>query len=233
MKRRALYGTAIVLLVISVVLVVWLGSFNLGEFGPSNPQQTFLFWAVAILIFILMVTLGFILVRTGVKLYVERQSNREGSRIKTKLVVGALALSFMPVFFMVLFSYQILNVNLQRWLMEPVDAERRTFIELANVFQRELSQQSDLQAALLAHLPETRAALTSGMPVPGFLERFAKEHELDSAAILPASGAQPLQAVGPFPIPPSSNGAFVSRKAVQDGAKILGYVVVASLPPST
>ena len=231
MKRRVLYGTAIVLLVISVVLVVWLGSFNLGEYGPSNPQQTFLFWAVAILIFILMVTLGFILVRTGVKLYVERQSNREGSRIKTKLVVGALALSFMPVFFMVLFSYQILNVNLQRWLMEPVDAERRTFIELANVFQRELSQQADLQASLLARLPETHALLAGHAPAPGFLERFAKEQELDSAAILPAAGAQPLAAFGPFPIPLSSNGAFVSRRPVEEGNKVLGYVVVAAHGP--
>jgi PAS domain S-box-containing protein len=230
MKKRVLYGTAIVLLVISVVLVVWLGSFNLGEYGPANAQQTFLFWAVSILIFILIVTLGFILVRTGVKLYVERQSNREGSRIKTKLVVGALALSFMPVFFMVLFSYQILNVNLQRWLMEPVDAERRTFIELANVFQRELSQQADLQAMLLARLSETRDILT-GTLRPGFLERFAKEQELDSAAILPASGAQPLDAFGPFPIPLSSNGAFVSRRSVQDGNKVLGYVVVSSHGP--
>jgi PAS domain S-box-containing protein len=231
MKKRVLYGTAIVLLVISVGLVVWLGSFNLGEFGPSDPQQTFLFWAVAILIFILMVTLGFILVRTGVKLYVERQSNREGSRIKTKLVVGALALSFMPVFFLVLFSYQILNVNLQRWLMEPIDAERRTFIELANVFQRELSQQADLQASLLAHLPQTHAALTGGALPAGFLERFAKEQELESAAILPASGAQPVAHFGPFPVPLSTNGAFVSRRPVQDGNKVLGYVVVAARGP--
>ena len=36
--------------------------------------------------------LGFMLFREGVKLYISRQSNREGSRIKSKLVMGALAL---------------------------------------------------------------------------------------------------------------------------------------------
>src|ERR1051325_7861946 len=190
MKKRALYGTAIVLLAISVALVVWLGSFNLGDYGPSNPQQTFLFWAVSILIFILMVTLGFMLARTGVKLYVERQSNREGSRIKTKLVLGALALSFMPAFFLVLFSYLILNVNLQRWLLAPGDAERRTFIEMAHVFQKELGQQADLQAELLSRMPETQALVTQGVHSPGFLEQVSKRQELDSAAILPASGTQ-------------------------------------------
>src|SRR5215208_5047367 len=109
MKKRLWYGFAIVLLVISVILVVFQTSFNLGQYGPANPYQTFVFWALSSLIFVLMVTLGFILFRTGVKLYIERQSNREGSRIKTKLVIGALALSFMPVVFLVAFSYQVLN----------------------------------------------------------------------------------------------------------------------------
>ena len=38
-----------------------------------------------------------------------------GSRIRTKLVVGAsLALSLMPVFFMVLFSVYVLNATMQK-----------------------------------------------------------------------------------------------------------------------
>src|SRR6266545_4299179 len=104
MKKRLLYGSGIVLLAISVILVIWQGSFKFGEYGPSDPTQTFVFWAISTLTFLLMVTLGFMLVKTGVKLYIERQSNREGSHIKSKLVAGALALTFMPVFFLVLFS---------------------------------------------------------------------------------------------------------------------------------
>jgi len=38
-------------------------------------------WALSSLIFVLMVTLGFILSRMFVKLYIDRQANREGSRI--------------------------------------------------------------------------------------------------------------------------------------------------------
>src|SRR5579864_8413150 len=142
MKKRVLYGTAIVLLVISVVLVVWQGSFNLGEYGPTDAQQTFIFWAVFTLIFLLMVTLGFILVKNGVKLYVERQSNREGSRIKTKLVIGALALTFMPVLFQVLFNYQVLSANLNHWFSAPVDAYRKTFLNFSNVLTHELGDEA-------------------------------------------------------------------------------------------
>src|SRR5437867_2273684 len=137
MKKRLLYGLAIVALMLSATLVIWQGSFDFGAYGPHDPEQTFIFWAVSTLIFLLMVTLGFMLVRIGLKLYIERRSNREGSRIKTKLVIGALALSFMPVFFMVLFSYHVLNRNLDKWFTRPVEAERLDFIKLAKVLEDE------------------------------------------------------------------------------------------------
>ncbi len=90
-RKRILFGSGVVLLAILVTLVVWQGSFTLGSFAPSSLQQTFLFWVLSTVIFILTVTLGFILFRTAVKLYLERQSNRPGSHIKSKLIVGAIA----------------------------------------------------------------------------------------------------------------------------------------------
>ena len=66
MRKRLLYGFAAVLLVISVVLVVWQGSFRLRQFDHPNPGQTLIFWAISILIIILMLTLGWILFRTGI-----------------------------------------------------------------------------------------------------------------------------------------------------------------------
>ena len=93
MRKRLFYGIGIVLLVLSVVLVVWQGSFSMKDFPPSNPSQTLIFWAMSTLIFILMVTVGWILLREIVKLYVARQANRAGSRIRTKLAVGAMSLS--------------------------------------------------------------------------------------------------------------------------------------------
>ncbi|MEO7650536.1 MAG: hypothetical protein ABIZ80_08695, partial [Bryobacteraceae bacterium] len=121
MRKRFLYGAGIVLLGILVTLVVWQVSFNRGEYGPRDLSQAFLFWAVSTLVFVLTITLGFILFRTGVKLYVERRSNREGSRIKTKLFFGALALSFMPVCFLVFFSYALLNRSLDKWFGLPAE----------------------------------------------------------------------------------------------------------------
>src|SRR5207253_1346284 len=128
MKKRWLLGIGVVLLAVSVLLVVWQGSFNMGAFRPANPSQTFIFWAMSVLIFVLMVTLGFILFRELVKIYIARQSNREGSRIRTKLVVGALALSCVPVFCLVLFSFEVLNNSLARWFTNPVENQVKLFV---------------------------------------------------------------------------------------------------------
>src|SRR6266496_1350804 len=131
MRKRLFYWFASVLLAISVVLVVWQGSFRLWNFGPSNAGQTFIFWAVSTLIFILMVTVGWILAREFIKLYVARQTKQPGSRIRTKLVIGALLLSCLPVFFLALWSYEVLNLNLNAWFTNPVDQQVDTYASAA------------------------------------------------------------------------------------------------------
>ncbi|MBZ5729223.1 MAG: HAMP domain-containing protein [Acidobacteriia bacterium] len=202
MKKRLFYGFALVMLALAVLLVVWQGSFRLGQFGPANPQQTLIFWAISSLIFILIVTLGFILFREGVKLYVERQSNREGSRIKTKLVVGALTLSVVPVFFLVWFSYEVLSKNMMAWFTQPTKDQIDLFAGVANMLNKEMQDETMAQAALLAAQPETRRLLAGGAPSPGFLQRFCGEQELESAAILAGPGWPPLDTWGPYTAAP-------------------------------
>ena len=231
MKKRLLNVLAIVLLAISVALVIWQGSFNFGEYGPSDVTQTFIYWAVSTLVFVLMVTLGFILFRTGLKLYIERRSNREGSRLRTKLVIGALALTSMPVFFLVMFSVSVLNYNLDKWFSKPVEVQVTTFREMSEALKREMRDEANAQAALLAALPETRWLL-EGARVPGFLEGFRKEQQLMTAAVVPALGEVPADAAGPFPLEPSPDGqVVVARAPVQGAGRTLGFTVVAAQVP--
>jgi len=230
MSRRRLNILAIVLLVISVVLVVWQASFRFGDYGPADLTQTFIYWAVFSLVFVLMVTLAFILSRTAVKLYIERRSNREGSRIKTKLVIGALALSSLPVFFMVLFSVFVLSFNLDKWFSRPVEVGRDTFSELSVLLKNELREKTETQAALLASQPETRRLLVEGVPTPGFLDGFRTRQGLITAAVLPAVEGAPLDRSGNWPVE-NREGQLVARVPVRDGNNVLGYAVVAYAIP--
>src|SRR5579885_1503517 len=119
MHKRVILGSGIVLLAILLTFLVWQGSFNIGPIAPSSLEQTYLFWALSTLIFMLTVLLGFMLFRTALKLYIERQTNKVGSHIKSKLIGGALALSFLPVCFLVLWSVSVLNINLDKWFSRP------------------------------------------------------------------------------------------------------------------
>jgi nitrogen fixation/metabolism regulation signal transduction histidine kinase len=226
MRKRLFYGFAAVLLAISVVLVVWQGSWKLRAFGPANPGQTLIFWAISTLIIVLMLTLGWILFRTAIRLYIERQSNREGSRIRTKLVVGALTLSIVPVFCLVLFSYEVLNINLTAWFTQPAEDTYNVFVDVTSLLRKEMRDETNTQAALLAAKPEVRKLLESGEPSSGFLEQFCRDWELESAAVFPATGGPPLDSWGAWNVPTDNDREVSADYFLRAGDKVIGRVVV-------
>jgi two-component system nitrogen regulation sensor histidine kinase NtrY len=155
MRKRYVFGGGVVLLAVLLTLVVWQVSFKFGEYGPADAAQTFAFWAVSTLIFILTVTLLVRLVREVVKLYLERQRGREGSRIKSKLVFGALALSLLPVVFLFLFGWVILNRSLAKWFSAPGDNIRTELIHTAVALGEEVQGRAQALAnGLAAQLSE-------------------------------------------------------------------------------
>jgi len=227
MKKRLIYGSASILLLISALVVVWLGSFSLGGFKPTNPNQTLIFWGLSSLIFLVMLALLWYLFREGVKLYIERQSRTQGSMLKTKLVLGALALSCVPVFFLVLFNYELMNHQLGSWFRNPGSIEISVFEDAAAINGKEMQDEANAQAALLAALPETRALLTGGAAAD-FLKRFCSEYELESAAVYAASGNSPVAIWNPDS--PATQDVAATAP-VEDAGKTLGWVKVAAHIP--
>lgn len=193
MRKRLLYAAGTLLLAVLVSLVVWQGSFSFGGFSPSSPEQTFLLWAVSTLIFILTVTLGFMLVRNFVKLYVERHSNREGSRIRTKLVLGALVLTVTPVVFLVIFSVYVLNRNLDKWFTQPAAEIKLNLIEIGSTIDRETEQKAVALADWISTLPETQLARENDRSVGRSLEGICRAKGLTEVSIQPVNGAAPIR----------------------------------------
>ena len=132
-----------------MALEEWQVSFDLGGLA-TNPTQTVTFWAISTLIFLLTVTLGFMLFKNIFKLYLERQRGREGSRIKSKLVFGALALSLLPVIFMFGFSYAILNRNVDKWFSRPAEGIKIELVDTAVALGDEVQGRAQSLANWLA-----------------------------------------------------------------------------------
>ena len=230
MRKRLFYWFASVLLAICVVVVAWEGSFRSRFIGPTNPGQTFIFWAISILTFVLMLTLGWILFRTLVKLYMERQSNREGSRIRTKLVLGALTLTSMPVFCLVLWSYWVLSYNMRAWFTAPAKNQVDTFGQMAEMFQKEVRDETNAQAALLAAQPETIRLLRDGVTTPAFLQKFCAQWELKSAAIYGLNGGAPLDFWGDAKLDPKQD-VKAEFNVLHENQATGSVLLTSSIPP--
>ena len=181
MRKRVLLGSGVVLLAILITLLVWQGSFTLGPFAPASPAQTYLYWALSTLIFILTVALGFILFRTGVKIYIERQTNRIGSQIKSKLVVGALALSFLPVLFLVLWSVSVLNFNLVKWFGRPGQTINADLVDFGNLIDTQMSDKLKAQGHWMA--------LLLGADDKAVYTRFCRENQIGRVQFTSITGA--------------------------------------------
>jgi two-component system nitrogen regulation sensor histidine kinase NtrY len=175
MRKRVAFGSGLLLLAILVTLVVWQGSFNLDQFAPSSIQQTYLFWAVSTLVFILTVMLGFILFRTAVRMYIERQSNRPGSHIKSKMIGGALALSVLPVIFLVLWSVSVLNRNLDSWFSRPARSMNVDLSQVGTALDQVVRDKLSAQAHWLASQSMSESA--------DFYEQFCMTNQIEHAEI--------------------------------------------------
>ena len=188
MRERVLQALGAVTLAVTVVLVIWQGSFTLGDWAPTSIEQTYLFWAVSTLIFLLMVTLGFMLFRTGVRLYIEHRMGRGETGLKTKMVVGALALTFIPVFFMVLFSIQVLNRNLEKWFSRPAENVQLELRELSQALRNQAREKAEAQAAWLATLPQTRRYLETGVRDGKFFDSLCSGRRIFAAYLIAGAG---------------------------------------------
>ena len=231
MTKRLVYGIALFLLGLSVAIVVWLGSFNPGAVKPDNPTQTLVFWAGFCMIFLLMLALMWYLFREGAKLFLERQSHREGSRIKTKLVLGAITLSCLPVFFLVLFNFELFNHNVANWIRTPESNQIDVVRSVTGMLSKEMQDETTAQAALLAAQPEIHQLLAAGVRTPGLLERFCRQWELESATVTPTGGAVPLDRWGPRPAAQNDGQTVLAEADVMEGGKLAGTVHIAARIP--
>ncbi len=181
MKQKLLYGLGVLLLTVLVVLLVWQGSFSFGTFGPDGPQQVYIFWAVSTVVFLLTVLIAFILFRTFLKIYLERQRNREGSRLRTKLVLAALGISILPVFFFAVFSVYVLNRNLDKWFSRPAQETKSTLIGITLAIEKSAAGKARAQAELLASRPEVASYARGDERVLEAIQRFCMKHGIADA----------------------------------------------------
>jgi two-component system nitrogen regulation sensor histidine kinase NtrY len=155
--------TLLIILLILVPVLFFLGwsqaSLNLSFIRPASAQQTILLLAVSTVIFLAFVIFALILVRILLKLYVERRREQLGARFKTKMVAAFLGLSLVPVCFLFIFAYGLLNRSIDKWFGIPFDVVRKD----ANEIFRQVEIQAEQQALYSTRDLAANAELVRGL----------------------------------------------------------------------
>ncbi len=149
----ALGGLAIVLLLAAVFT---LGSLTL-PFEPRQWDQVLVLYALSTFIVAALLVFGLILTRSLLRLWAERRAHQPGSRFKTKMVFGAIAVSFLPVVFLFFVSYALLNRTLVLWFPRPLEVATQSSRNLLDEIGRSDHERmmEIAQEVASAGIPET------------------------------------------------------------------------------
>ncbi len=119
-KQRWSLAIGGLLLTLLLAAVFTFGSLDV-PFEPKSWRALMPLFAVNSFITAALLIFGLILVRTIVRLWVESSRDQLGARFKTKMVVGAMAISLLPIIFMFIVSYSLINRTLMRWFPRPLE----------------------------------------------------------------------------------------------------------------
>jgi two-component system, NtrC family, nitrogen regulation sensor histidine kinase NtrY len=108
------------LLTLLLAAVFTFGSLDV-PFEPKSWRTLMPLYAVSSFITAALLVFGLILGRTVLRLWAETSREQLGARFKTKMVVGAMAISLLPIIFMFIVSYSLINRTLLRWFPRPLE----------------------------------------------------------------------------------------------------------------
>jgi two-component system, NtrC family, nitrogen regulation sensor histidine kinase NtrY len=179
-KQRWTLGIGAALLTLLLAAVFTFGSLDV-PFEPKNWREAMALYAVSSFITAGLLVFLLILTRTVLRLWAERSKEQLGARFKTKMVVGAMALSLLPVLFMFFVSYSLLNRTLGRWFPRPLEiASEQTQILLNDLGRtstlprlRMLARQAQANSALPTN-ELLQHAFASGLDAVWLLDKDGK-----------------------------------------------------------
>ena len=118
-KRREYILIALAVVVVSLIsfAITKTTSFN-ADFPISNTILMFILININMMLLLFIIILVF---RNLVKLYYDRKRKVMGSKLRTKLVLAFITLSFLPTTVLFYFSIQFISKSLDFWFNAPVE----------------------------------------------------------------------------------------------------------------
>lgn len=122
---------------------------------PKGWRDVLTLYAISTVITASLLVLGLVLSRTLLRLWIERRKEQLGARFKSKMVVGAMAISLLPILFMFFVSYSLLNRTLLRWFPRSLEvASEQTQLLLSDLDRMQIRRLQEAARQGLHALPQ-------------------------------------------------------------------------------
>jgi two-component system nitrogen regulation sensor histidine kinase NtrY len=134
-RSAALLAGGVLLVFVLLGTLQWFNTSKVDFLNPETYGQTMFLTALEGLLFLLLLLLLVLLFRTVLKVYVGQGSSGVATRLRSRMVLGAVIITLTPAALMCLFSYYLMNRSLERWFSpnssQLRDDSTRVVVELA------------------------------------------------------------------------------------------------------
>ncbi len=205
-KRNQIWLAFSGLLVALLVGAVFtLGSLDI-PFEPEKLRDVLILYALSTFLVATLLVFGLILARSLLRVWAERGARQLGSRFKHKMVVGAMSISLLPIIFMFIVSYGLINRTLLRWFPGPLEAAVEESQKLVNDLGRSgklrlevIAAEAAAEVASARHgtrVDPIAIAIQNGADAAWIIDNNVRVHGL--AITHPSATASPKNSAGQF-----------------------------------
>ena len=205
-----------VLFALLLAAVITLGSLRV-PFEPRTWGEKIVLFAVNTFIVAALLVFGLILGRALVRLWMERRAEQLGSRFKTKMVLGAMAVSLLPLVFLFFISYALMNRTLNRWFPQELeDANSQALALLSELSRLEYSRLQALADRAVASVPAATSDDFTLALRPA--ARFAASQGAEGIWAINSSGIS-VPVADPFALPVIVDPTLQFQSALPNGGE--------------
>ncbi len=162
---------------ILIVLFSWI---ELRFFGVNS----YLFLVIFNVNLILLLVILFLVIRNGVKLFLERRRKIQGSRLRTKLVLAFISLSLIPIILMFFVATKFVKTSVDYWFSSNVEKSMEQSLEVGKSFYSNIQNRLKEHGQYIIRRIRNKHFLWGGEGMDYYLQQKLREYDLSLIGVM-------------------------------------------------
>lgn len=219
-KREAIIVGSLLLLISFLIAT----QIHLTRISSEVPMGgNIVIFALINVITLLIILFGYLLARNIFKIFKERQLDRLGTRLRTKLVMAFVSLSLVPTLLLFLISAGYISNSIQNWFNRQIETALDESMEVAQTYYKNSAANALYYGQQISQFIKDRKLLNDeNLPqLKKLIREKQKEYNLGLVEVFSAQREELVRAANPgLPISEYTNPTSTDLNAVLKGKEL-------------